>query len=139
MFASNDGKELSLTFYTESGARTRRVTLPKPDFTPLSMAATARGHLFLGSPTEILCLDSDLSDLASLGEGEGEGRVDVRSRLEPRCLSGLGGMGAGVGDVLVANWASGNVEVRGVGVGVGLGGWGWVEGWMGGGREGGDR
>ena len=102
MFASNDGKELSLTFYSVSGARIKRVTIPKPDFTPISMTVTKRGHLFLCSPTEILCLDSDFSDLASLGDLEG---------LEPRCLSGLKGMGSGVGDALVANWAAGNVEV----------------------------
>ncbi|KAL8589509.1 hypothetical protein ACOMHN_015895 [Nucella lapillus] len=118
VFASHDGKDLSLTFYSDSGARLRRVTLPKPQFSPLSMVVTKQGTLFLASASEILCLRSDFSELASLGgrEGEGEEREGGGGGgggggVLPRSLSGLRGIGSGVGDVLVANAAVGNVEI----------------------------
>nr|KAG5693606.1 hypothetical protein BaRGS_014626 [Batillaria attramentaria] len=104
VFAANDGKELSLAFYTFHGAKTKRITIPKPDFTPTSMAMTKRGQIFLCSPTEVLCLDADFSDLAVLREN---------SRFQPCSISSLRGMGSGVGDVLVTNGCKGarNIEM----------------------------
>ena len=75
VFASNDGKETSLTFYSSNGTRLRRVTLPKPDLTPLALTFTKRGHLFICSHTEVLCLDSDYSDLASIVDLEVSGLI----------------------------------------------------------------
>lgn len=96
VFAANDGKELSLAFYTLNGARTKRITIPMPDFTPTSMALTKRGQIFLCStgPAEVLCLDADFSELAVLREDGG---------FKPCSISSLRGMGSGVGDILVAN------------------------------------
>ncbi|PVD32440.1 hypothetical protein C0Q70_07874 [Pomacea canaliculata] len=100
--AANDGKELSLTFYTHSGARSRRVSLPRPDFFPTSMTFTKRGQVFLCSSAEILCLDADFSEVACLCDDDS---------LQARAISTLRGVGSGVGDVLMANGSNGSVEV----------------------------
>lgn len=102
--AANDGKELSLTFYTHSGARSRRVSLPRPDFFPTSMTFTKRGQVFLCSSAEILCLDADFSEVACLCDDDS---------LQARAISTLRGVGSGVGDVLMANGSNGSVEVSG--------------------------
>ncbi|XP_076456750.1 uncharacterized protein LOC143291052 [Babylonia areolata] len=104
VLAAQDGKELSLTFYhSDSGERLKRLTLPRPEFTPLALALTKQGRLFLCSSSEVLVLDTDFGQLGGLGPGD--------STLQPRGVTGLRGMGSGLGDVLMANAAAGNVEV----------------------------